>query len=142
MTALFNCLDEPFGAVHLFAGIEQRLLVLSAHALLILLIAFEQIGKRRRHIQIRHPSFVDIERDSAIVGSIYYEVGRDLLQVPSFCLPHRSTWLGVQLLNLRLQLPESLFVEVELLSYLVPMLVHEIVEVLGNQRFHQLSDGC
>ena len=47
MTALFNCLDEPFGAVHLFAGIEQRLLVLSAHALLILLIAFEQIGKRR-----------------------------------------------------------------------------------------------
>ena len=46
MSALLHGLDEPFGAIHLFAGIEQRLLVLSAHALLVLLIAFQQIRER------------------------------------------------------------------------------------------------
>ena len=93
-------LDEALGGIHLFLGIEQRLLHLATHVLLVGLIFVEGIGERLRHMQLRDVAHVQRERHRAVVLCVDDEVGRNLLDAASYHLAHRRSWFGIQLAQL------------------------------------------
>ena len=103
MAALSDCLYESARPVHLAFCVEQCLLFLAVHALLVVAVGVHHIGERARHEQFRYVSLIQGERYGAVVGRVNDEVGRNLLRVSSQCLTHRGPRLRVQLADFRLQ---------------------------------------
>ena len=80
-------LDKTVGCVHLLLDIEQRLLRLPGHVLMVLLILVQRVNERLRDPQLRHLSVIQGESDGAVVMSVDDEVRRNLLKAPA----HRLT---------------------------------------------------
>ena len=138
VTAHLHGLDEALGGIDLLLDIEQCLLRLAAHVLLVLLILLHRVGKRLRHLQLGYLTIVEGEGDGAVVLGVDDEVGRDLLQTPAHRLTHGGPWSRIQLTELTEEGCCLFVVQTERRLDLLPVLLRESLEVVVHHTLHQV----
>ena len=140
MLPLPDCLDESLCLIHLFLGVEQGLLVGSAHLVLVIAVLLYHIGEGWRYGELRNVTAVQTEGDGAVIVGIYDEVGGDLLNVSTLGFSHRRTRFRVKLPDFPLQCIQLGIIEFQSSLDLIPMLLGKFIEVVGEHLFHGLAE--
>ena len=129
--------DVALSLVYLLFKVEQSLLVLPGHALLVVAIGFHHGRERRRHIEFGHTRLVQREADVAVVVGVDDEVGRYLLNVSPFGFAHRCSGLGVEAAYQLLHAVDLGIAQVHREAQFVPVFLCELVEVAVYYLPHQ-----
>jgi hypothetical protein len=91
------------------------------------------------HAQLRQIAVVEADVDGSVIVGVYYEIGDDLLQVPSDGFTQRCARTGVELGDLFKCLIEVFFVQSQLFDDLFPMLAGELFVTFTDDFFFRLQ---
>ena len=91
------------------------------------------------HAQLRQIAVVEADVDGSVIVGVYYEIGDDLLQVPSDGFTQRCARTGVELGDLFKCLIEVFLVQSQLFDDLFPMLAGELFVTFTDDFFFRLQ---
>ena len=127
--------------LHLLLSVEQRLLVLTAHAAAVVAIGLHHLCKRRRHLQLWHLAAVQIHACGAVVERLHHKVGRHLLQAATLRLAECGAGLGVEAAYLVAEVVERVVAHVVGLAQRVPVFGYEVFVAVGEDACGETHHG-
>ena len=95
--ALLHGVDEALCGVHLLLEEHHGLFRFFRLVGLVLRMFLYHLREVAAHAQLRQIAVVEADDDGSVIVGVYYEIGDDLLQVPSMASPSDAPGRGLSL---------------------------------------------